>query len=99
MSEPEKVIALKDPRENYKAAETLALSIEATLWFALSKNKTRIDPNYSMKTRELLGFMMDDNNYELRLSILSGEKKPEDLCRASGKVIIELERIFLLKLF
>jgi len=88
LADAEKAIALKDPRENYKAAETLALSIEATLWFALNKNKARIDPNYSMKTRELLGFMMDDNNYELRLSILSGEKKPEDLCRASGKDLI-----------
>ncbi len=88
LSEAERVIALKDTRENYKEAETLALSIEATLWFALSRNKTRIDPNYSMKTRELLGFMMDDNNYELRLSILSGERKPEDLCKASGKDLI-----------
>jgi len=86
LNEDQKIIALRDSKENYKIAQDLALSIEATMWHALSKNKTRIDPNYTMKTREILNYLGDDNNSELRVSILIGERKPEDLCKATGKV-------------
>jgi len=89
LTEEQKIIALRDSRENYKIAQDLALSIEATMWHALSKNKTRIDPNYTMKTRELLNYLTDDNNSELRVSILIGERKPEDLCKATGKVTLK----------
>lgn len=87
LTEGQRVIALKDMRENYKNAQNLALNIEAIIWHTLNKNKMRIDPNYSMKNRDLLNYLMDDNNSELRLSVLLGEKKPEVLCQANGKVL------------
>ena len=93
LSDQAKLIALKDTRQNYKNAENLAFNIEAIIWHTMNKNKTRIDPNYGMKNRELHSYLMDDNNFELRLSILTGEKKPEFLCQASGKVRIVQTKI------
>jgi len=82
---------LKDTRQNYKNAENLAFNIEAIIWHTMNKNKSRIDPNYGMKNRELQSYLMDDNNFELRLSILVGEKKPEFLCQATGKELCSKE--------
>lgn len=87
LSEEARMIAVKDTRQNYKNAENLAFNIEAIVWHTMNRNKSRIDPNYGMKNRELQSYLMDDNNFELRLNILSGNKKPEFLCQASGKVI------------
>ena len=86
LKEGERRIALKDTRQNYKIAQDIALNIEAIIWHTLNRNKTRIDPNYSMKNRELMNYLMDDNNYELRIAVLTGDKSPEALCRASAKV-------------
>lgn len=86
LNEEERSIALRDTRENYKKAQDIALSIEAIIWHTLNKNKMRLEANYNMKNRELLNYLMDDGNYELRLCVLTGEKKPEFLCKASGKV-------------
>ena len=63
-----------------KNAQTIALEIESTVWHSMNKNKIGVDPTYSYKNRDLLNYMMDDNNYELRLSVLTGEKKPDYLC-------------------
>lgn len=84
---------MKDDRDNYKSAQNIALNIEATVWHAMNKNKSKLDTNYSMKCRELLNYINDDANYELRLHILLGEKKPEFLCQASGKDLLSTELI------
>lgn len=86
LNEAERSIALRDTRENYKNAQNIALNIEAIIWHTMNKNRMKIEANYTMKNRELLNYLMDDNNPDLRLAVLSGEKKPEDLCQASGKV-------------
>ena len=86
MDEKTRSLAVKDDRENYKTAQNTALSIEATLWHALNKSKIRVEEAYALKNRHLLNYIMDDHNYELRLQILIGEKKPDYLCHASEKV-------------
>ena len=86
LEEGARKIAVRDDKENYKLAQNLALNIEATVWHAMNTNKGKIEQAYSMKNRDILNYLMDDNNSELRLNVLLGEKKPEFLCQASGKV-------------
>jgi len=58
------------------------MSIEATVHASMQKNKGKGDQTYASKNRTLLRYLQDDSNYELRLKVLTNEKKPEDLCQA-----------------
>lgn len=77
-------MALRDRKENYNIAQDLASRIEASVWEAKGNDYIRI--NYNLKNRELLNYLMDENNYSLRLSLLNGERKPELLVAENGEV-------------
>ena len=63
----------------------LALNIEANLWAAMQKDKKE-GHTYASKFRTLFGYLLDNSNFELRLKVLTGDKKPEELVQAAASV-------------
>ena len=63
----------------------IALNIEANLWATMQKGN-KGGETYASKFRMLFGYLLDNSNFELRLKVLTGDKKPEELAQANASV-------------
>lgn len=65
------------------AVETLAISVEAAIYFSTGKNVK--NPEYSKKIRSILFNLTAEKNPDFRGGILKGEIDPKDICRMQSK--------------
>ena len=65
------------------AIETLAISVEAAVYFSTGKNAK--NPEYSKKIRSILFNLTAEKNPDFRGGILKGEIDPRDICRMQSK--------------
>lgn len=65
------------------AVETLAISVEAAVYFSTGKNVRK--PEYSKKIRSILFNLTAEKNQDFRGGILKGEIDPKDICRMQSK--------------
>jgi hypothetical protein len=84
-TESEKKLLLKDETAAYSHCQVQAYNIESAVWAKVGGPNARLknkDMNYPQKNRMLFRYLQDDNNYELRLKVLLGEKTPNELVEA-----------------
>ena len=79
----EETKATENVEVHLSAVETLAISVEAAVYFSTGKNVK--NPEYSKKIRSILFNLTAEKNPDFRGGILKGEIDPKDICRMQSK--------------